>query len=83
MEHIEKATQIRSRAASLALGAIIIITALKLWAAWLSGSVGVLSEGVHSLLDLVSAMVAFFTVKAAVKPPDEDHPFGHGKFETL
>jgi cation diffusion facilitator family transporter len=43
----------------------------------------VLSEGVHSFLDLVSAGLAFFTVREAGKPADEDHPFGHGKIETL
>jgi cation diffusion facilitator family transporter len=51
--------------------------------AYLSGSVGVLSEGVHSFLDVMSAAVAFFTVREAGKPADEDHPFGHGKIETL
>ena len=51
--------------------------------AWLTGSVGVLSEGIHSLLDLVSAGVAFFTIREAGKPADLEHPFGHGKFETL
>jgi cation diffusion facilitator family transporter len=49
----------------------------------LSGSVGVLSEGVHSSLDLVSALLSFFTVREAGKPADHDHPFGHGKIETL
>lgn len=50
---------------------------------WASGSVGVISEGLHSLLDLISAAVAFFTIRAAGKPADHEHPFGHGKFETL
>jgi cation diffusion facilitator family transporter len=45
--------------------------------------VGVLSEGVHSFLDLVSAALSFFTVREAGKPADHDHPFGHGKIETL
>lgn len=49
----------------------------------MSGSVGVISEGIHSLLDLISAAVAFFTIRAAGKPADREHPFGHGKFETL
>lgn len=49
----------------------------------MSHSVGVLSEGVHSFLDLVSAAISYFTVKEAGKPADEDHPFGHGKIETL
>ncbi|NDD91293.1 cation transporter, partial [bacterium] len=42
-----------------------------------------LSEGVHSFLDLLSAGVAFFTIRAAGKPADHDHPYGHGKIETL
>ena len=61
----------------------VILTLAKLGAAWLSGSVGVFSEGIHSFLDLVSAGVSFFTVKEAGKPADADHPYGHGKIETL
>ncbi len=76
-------TKIRYRAATLALVATVGLTVLKLGAAYLSNSVGVLSEGVHSFLDLVSASVSFFTVREAGKPADEDHPFGHGKIETL
>jgi cation diffusion facilitator family transporter len=45
--------------------------------------VGVLSEGIHSFLDVISASLTFFTVQEAVKPADEDHPYGHGKIETL
>jgi divalent metal cation (Fe/Co/Zn/Cd) transporter len=59
------------------------LTAFKLSVAAVSGSVGLLSEGVHSFLDLVSAALSFFTVREAGKPADEDHPFGHGKIETL
>ncbi len=44
---------------------------------------GVLSEALHSSLDVVSAAIAFFTVRIAGKPADRDHPFGHGKIETL
>ena len=51
--------------------------------AFVSGSVGVLSEGLHSFLDLVSAALSYYTVREAGKPADEDHPFGHGKIETL
>ena len=63
--------------------ATVGLTAFKFGAAYLTGSVGVLSEGVHSLLDLISASIAFFAVPTAGKPADEDHPFGHGKIETL
>ena len=74
---------LRHRAASLALGATVLLTFLKLSVAFISGSVGVLSEGIHSFLDLVSASLAFFTVREAGKPADKDHPYGHGKIETL
>jgi cation diffusion facilitator family transporter len=73
----------RTRATSLALGATVCLTIFKIVVGWLSGSAAVLSEGLHSFLDLVSAAVSFFTVREAVKPADEDHPFGHGKIETL
>ena len=65
------------------MGATVVLTLLKFGVASLSGSVGVFSEGVHSLLDLISAALAFFTIREAGKPADWDHPFGHGKFETL
>ena len=63
--------------------ATVLLTLFKLGVAYASGSVGVLSEGVHSFLDVISAGLSFFTVQAAIKPADEDHPFGHGKIETL
>ncbi len=76
-------TETRNRATRLALGVTIVLTALKFSAAYVSDSVGVMSEGIHSLLDVVSSGMAFFTVRHAIKPADEDHPFGHGKFETI
>jgi cation diffusion facilitator family transporter len=60
-----------------------VLTVLKLGVAILSGSVGVFSEGIHSFLDLISASVSFFSVRVAGKPADEDHPYGHGRIETL
>jgi len=73
----------RERATRLALSVSFGLTVLKFGAAKLSDSVGVMSEGVHSSLDVISAAMAFYTVRHAVKPADEDHPFGHGKFETI
>jgi cation diffusion facilitator family transporter len=75
--------KIRHRAATLALTATVGLTFLKLGTAIHSNSVGVLSEGIHSFLDLISAAVSFFTVKEAGKPADAGHPFGHGKIETV
>lgn len=46
-------------------------------------SVGVLAEAVHSGIDLLAALIAYFSVREASKPADERHPFGHGKIENL
>jgi cation diffusion facilitator family transporter len=64
----------------LAAGAM---TLLKLAAGLLSGSLGVLSDAAHSGLDLVGATLTFFSVQVSDKPADEDHTYGHGKFENL
>lgn len=74
---------IRGRAAGAALAATVAMTSAKIFVGWLSGSAAVLSEGIHSFLDLVSAATSYFTVREAGKPADADHPFGHGKIETL
>ncbi len=59
------------------------MTILKVGIGYVSHSVGVLSEGIHSCLDLISATLSYFTVRVAIKPADQEHPFGHGKIETL
>ena len=47
------------------------------------GSVSIISEAVHSAVDLVAALIALFSVKNSGKPADRDHPFGHGKIENI
>lgn len=74
---------LRTRASWVALVGAASLTIGKLVLAWLSGSVAVLGEGLHSSLDLVSALIAVLTMREALKPADSDHPFGHGKIETL
>lgn len=49
----------------------------------LTGSVSIISEAIHSLFDLVAAVIAFFSVRIADTPPDDDHPYGHGKVEGI
>lgn len=58
---------------------IVVKVTVGLWI----GSVAVLSEAVHSATDLVAAAVAFFAVRTSDRPPDKDHPYGHGKVEPL
>ncbi|MGB6687715.1 MAG: cation diffusion facilitator family transporter, partial [Terracidiphilus sp.] len=64
----------------LAAGAM---TLLKLAAGLYSGSLGVLSDAAHSALDLAGSALTFFSVRVSDKPADEDHTYGHGKFENL
>ena len=63
--------------------AAALMTVLKLAAGIMSGSLGVLSDAAHSGLDLVGATLTFFSVRVSDKPADEDHTYGHGKFENL
>ncbi|MEW6203058.1 MAG: cation diffusion facilitator family transporter [bacterium] len=48
-----------------------------------TGSVAVLSEGLHSGLDLVAAVIALYSVSVSARPADQDHPYGHGKIENV
>src|SRR5689334_23265026 len=66
---------------SIAAAAIIIV--LKSAAYWLTGSVGLLSDALESLVNLVGASVALVALAVAARPADEDHPFGHDKAEYL
>ncbi len=59
------------------------MTLLKLVAGIMSGSLGVLSDAAHSGLDLLGAALTFFSVRVSDKPADEDHTYGHAKFENL
>jgi len=46
-------------------------------------SLAILSDGLHALLDVVSTVMLFFAVRASIQPPDEEHTYGHEKFETI
>lgn len=60
-----------------------LLIVLKLVAGILSGSVSIISEAIHSSVDLVASVVAFFSVKMSSKPADDLHPYGHGKIENI
>lgn len=61
----------------------VVLTGGKLVVGLLTGSLGILSEALHSALDLVAAVITFFAVKASARPADEQHVYGHGKVENL
>lgn len=73
----------RIRAVNLALLATLILSAVKLVTAFMTGSVSVLSEAIHSGLDLISSILTRIVVGVSDKPADEGRPFGYGKLETL
>ncbi len=73
----------KSRAAFFSVFAALFLTLSKGIVGFLTGSLGILSEALHSLLDLFATLITFFSVKASAKPPDEKHLFGHQKIENL
>jgi cation diffusion facilitator family transporter len=70
-------------AATLSVAAACVITALKLFVGFLTGSLGMLSDAAHSGVDLIGAGLTFLSVRISDKPADENHPYGHGKVENL
>jgi cation diffusion facilitator family transporter len=75
--------QRKMRAAALSIVSNALLVALKLVVGYTSGSVSVLSEAAHSATDLIASAIAFFSVRASDTPPDEEHPYGHGKIESI
>ena len=68
-------------AASLAAGLLLLVAKLVVGVA--TGSLGVLSEAAHSAMDLAASIFALLAVRTALKPPDREHPYGHGRAENL
>lgn len=75
--------QEKKRVALVSVFAAVFLTGSKTIIGILTGSLGILSEALHSGLDLVAAVITFFSVKVSDHPADEDHHYGHGKIENL
>src|SRR5512140_3424778 len=73
----------KTRAATLSIASNTILIVLKLIVGIMMQSVSVISEAVHSGLDLVAALIAWFSVRESGKPADDEHRFGHGKIENV
>ena len=73
----------KKRAALLSVGSATLLVSLKAFLVVKTGSLGVLSEALHSGLDLVAAIITFLSVRVSDRPADETHPYGHGKFENF
>ncbi len=79
---IEEARE-KKRAALLSVGSAVLLVSLKAFLVVKTGSLGVLSEALHSGLDLVAAIITFLSIRVSDRPADETHPYGHGKFENF
>jgi cation diffusion facilitator family transporter len=73
----------KTRAAALSIASNTTLIVLKLIAGVITGSIAVITEAIHSSIDLVASFVAFFSVRKADEPADESHPYGHEKVENL
>ena len=73
----------KRRAAILSICSNTVLILSKLIVGIITHSISIISEAVHSLTDLFAAFIAYFSVKESANPPDEEHPFGHGKYEDL
>ncbi|HEX6460736.1 MAG TPA: cation diffusion facilitator family transporter [Thermoleophilaceae bacterium] len=73
----------KSRAAGLSIASNTVLIVLKVVAGAVTGSIAILTEAVHSAIDLLASVVAFYSVRKAEEPPDPNHPYGHEKVENL
>jgi cation diffusion facilitator family transporter len=73
----------KTRAAALSIASNSMLIVLKLAAGAITGSVAIITEAMHSSIDLIASIVAYVSVRTADKPADDDHPYGHDKIENL
>lgn len=73
----------RSRAAWLSVLSNLILLIVKLIIGIVINSVSIISEAIHSANDLLASVIALFAIKTSTRPPDKEHPYGHGKIENI
>uniref|UniRef100_A0A453I338 Cation efflux protein transmembrane domain-containing protein n=1 Tax=Aegilops tauschii subsp. strangulata TaxID=200361 RepID=A0A453I338_AEGTS len=81
--HGEESVEASEKIFRLGLAADVVLTVGKAITGYLSGSTAITADAAHSLSDIVLSGVALLSYKAAKVPRDKDHPYGHGKFESL
>lgn len=74
---------LKQKTARLSVGSNAALVILKFMVGFTVGSVSIISEAIHSSMDLLAAVIAFFSVRKSAEPPDVVHKFGHGKFEDF
>jgi len=86
MEESKKSSAIlttKVKAAKLSVASNSFLILLKLFAGVLTGSISLIAEAIHSLMDLAAAVIALISVRISDRPSDEEHPYGHGKAENI
>jgi len=73
----------KAGATKLLIGVVVGLLILKVVVSWLSGSISILAQAADSLFDLFAGIITFFAIRIAAKPPDAEHPYGHGKVEDI
>ncbi|MDZ7291478.1 MAG: cation diffusion facilitator family transporter [candidate division KSB1 bacterium] len=71
----------KNRILYLSIAAALITMVMKFAAYWITGSVGLLSDALESIVNLVAALIAFAALSVAMRPADASHPYGHEKIE--
>lgn len=79
----DKLAEERKRAARVSVISNSCLIASKLTVGLAIGSISVISEAIHSSVDLLAAIIALVAIRIAARPADKSHPYGHGKFENL
>ena len=73
----------KAGAAKLLICVVIGLIIIKLLVSWLTGSISVLAQTADSFFDLLAGIITFSAIRIAAKPPDKEHPYGHGKVEDI
>ena len=80
---LDEAAREKRLAALGSVGSAVVLVCLKAFLAVATGSLGILSEALHSILDFVAAIITYLSVRVADKPADSNHLYGHGKVENF
>ncbi|MFK8012476.1 MAG: cation diffusion facilitator family transporter [Marinicellaceae bacterium] len=81
--HTNNHAQLLKRVTYASVATAVILIVVKTIAWYMSGSIGILASLIDSLMDSFASIINLFAVRYALVPPDEDHPYGHGKAEPL
>jgi len=73
----------KAGATKLLIGVVVGLIIFKVVVSWLTGSISILAQAADSLFDLFAGIITFFAIRIAAKPPDAEHPYGHGKVEDI